>query len=37
MGRYFPYTLHPVSVAECTERGTVELIVTEPKPIDGEQ
>lgn len=37
MGRYFPYTLHPVSVAECMENGAVELIATEPKPIDNEQ
>lgn len=37
MGRYFPYTLHPVSVAECMENGAVELIATEPKPIDNQQ
>jgi predicted AAA+ superfamily ATPase len=37
MGRYFPYTLHPVSVAECTATGNAELIAAEPKPIDTEQ
>jgi predicted AAA+ superfamily ATPase len=37
MGRYFPYTLHPVSVAECTDTGTDQLITAEPKPIDKDQ
>ncbi len=40
MGRYFPYTLHPMSVAECTaesvDRGAAELIDTQPRSVDGE-
>lgn len=41
MGRYFPYTLHPVSVAECVgfpEKNTAgELINRQPEPIEDEQ
>ena len=41
MGRYFPYTLHPVSVAECVglpEKNTAgELINGQPEPIEEEQ
>ena len=37
MGRYFPYTLHPVSVAECIGSKASGLINTEPRRIDDEQ
>ena len=37
MGRYFPYTLHPVSVAECVGSQAPGLINTEPRRIDDEQ
>lgn len=37
MGRYFPYTLHPVSVAECLGIQPGALINPEPKPIDEAQ
>ncbi len=41
MGRYFPYTLHPVSVAECTgvpeKQATGELINRQPAPIENDQ
>ena len=33
MGRYFPYTLHPVSVGECTNPNADELIDSLPKEI----
>ena len=36
MGRYFPYTLHPLSVAECVRESgpPAEEINPEPRPID---
>lgn len=37
MGRYFPYTLHPVSVAETVSQRPAELIRREPAEIDPEQ
>ena len=37
MGRYFPYTLHPVSVAECTGAGNSIVIDTQPRKIDEDQ
>lgn len=41
MGRYFPYTLHPLSVAECVDISAKpaqsELINRQPTPIDDEQ
>ena len=37
MGRYFPYTLHPVSVAECTGAEPPDLINRAPQPIDSGQ
>lgn len=39
MGRYFPYTLHPISVAEClaASSSTDALINTQPKAIDDDQ
>lgn len=37
MGRYFPYTLHPVSVAECAGGQASGLINREPAPIDDDQ
>jgi len=41
MGRYFPYTLHPVSVAECIggqeSKPADELINSQPKSIEDEQ
>ena len=30
MGRYFPYTLHPLSVAECAGREAAEPLVQSP-------
>ena len=35
MGRYFPHTLHPVSVAECAESGATDSIIRKPSRIDG--
>ena len=37
MGRYFPYTLHPISVAECVNRTPLSLINHEPNRIDEDQ
>ena len=37
MGRYFPYTLHPISVAECNGYDSRELINTQPRKIDDDQ
>ena len=37
MGRYFPYTLHPVSVAECNGIDRCGLINPQPKQIDEDQ
>jgi hypothetical protein len=37
MGRYFPYTLHPVSVAELAGAATANLIDREPKAISGDE
>ncbi len=37
MGRYFPYTLHPFSVAECNQPAGKSSINQEPRAIDGEQ
>ncbi len=41
MGRYFPYTLHPVSVAECARARWADtagkLIQHQPKPVTGDQ
>jgi predicted AAA+ superfamily ATPase len=37
MGRYFPYTLHPLSVAECLGNGSTALINHEPVQIGSEQ
>ncbi len=37
MGRYFPYTLHPVSVAECTHLNPAGGINTHPANIDESQ
>lgn len=37
IGRYFPYTLHPVSVAECLGVQPGALINPEPKSIDDAQ
>ena len=36
-GRYFPYTLHPLSVAECAGTGVVESLVQFPRRIDEDQ
>ena len=36
MGRYFPYTLHPLSVPECNNQSTVQLVNREPRKIDDE-
>ena len=37
MGRYFPYTLHPFSVAECNGSDSSGLINSQPKQIDEDQ
>jgi hypothetical protein len=37
MGRYFPYTLHPLSVAECTQAAPANLINPQPASIDAAQ
>jgi len=37
MGRYFPYTLHPVSVAECTGADNRGLLDKEPQSISPAQ
>ena len=37
MGRYFPFTLHPVSVAECIGTNKNGLVTHEPSEIDSEQ
>lgn len=37
MGRYFPYTLHPISVAECNHVDFSELINTQPGRIEDDQ
>lgn len=37
MGRYFPYTLHPLSVAECTGADNRGLLDKEPQPISAAQ
>ena len=37
MGRYFPYTLHPVSVAECTGADNSVVIDSQPGKIDEDQ
>ena len=37
MGRYFPYTLHPLSVAECAGAQAVEPLVHPPRRIDEDQ
>ena len=37
MGRYFPYTLHPLSVAECARGRAVEPLVHPPRHIDEDQ
>ncbi|MBB3059444.1 ATP-binding protein [Microbulbifer rhizosphaerae] len=37
MGRYFPYTLHPISVAEAFDESPPELIRHEPSRIDDGQ
>ena len=37
MGRYFPYTLHPVSVAECAGPNTPDSIIRKPSRIDDEK
>lgn len=34
MGRYFPYTLHPLSVGELTRADFAQSIEREPEPID---
>ncbi len=34
MGRYFPYTLHPLSVAECNSAAVQPAINREPREID---
>lgn len=37
MGRYFPYTLHPVSVAECARSKVLDSMIHRPVQIDGEK
>lgn len=37
MGRYFPYTLHPVSVAECTKSNSLDSILRKPAQVDDEK
>jgi predicted AAA+ superfamily ATPase len=37
MGRYFPFSLHPVSVAECNNLNPVGVINTQPLNIDESQ
>ena len=37
MGRYFPYTLHPLSVAECAGARAVESLAHPPHRIDEDQ
>ena len=37
MGRYFPHTLHPVSVAECTKSRISDSIIQSPVRIDDEK
>ncbi len=37
MGRYFPYVLHPISVAECTGADNRGLIDAKPKRIEKDQ
>ncbi len=33
MGRFFPYTLHPISVGECLNAKRDELLIRKPAPI----
>ena len=37
VGRYFPYTLHPLSVAECLGTGSSEPLLSAPRRIDEDQ
>ncbi len=37
MGRYFPYTLHPISVAERNRIGSDELINSQPSRVEDDQ
>ena len=37
MGRYFPYTLHPISVAECNGIDVGGLVNRQPRKIDEDQ
>ncbi len=37
MGRYFPYTLHPVSVAECTGADNSVVVDSQPKKIEQDE
>ena len=37
VGRFFAYTLHPISVAECNGVDSRELINSQPRKIDGDQ
>lgn len=37
MGRYFPYTLHPVSVAECTKSNPLDSVLRKPSQIDDDK
>jgi len=37
MGRYFPYTLHPISVAELTHADASSLVDSEPKSVPLDQ
>lgn len=37
MGRYFPYTLHPMSVAECTKPSLSDAIIQRPSWIGDEK
>ena len=37
LGRYFPYTLHPLSVAECLQADGGDSLISPPRRIDEEQ
>lgn len=37
MGRYFPYTLHPMSVAECARPKILDSAIHSPVQVDGEK
>ncbi len=37
MGRYFPHTLHPLSVAECLRTRVEDRLISPPRPIEEEQ